>query len=414
LILAVAGGVLFAELSLHIAPSLLPRSYRAGFPANGCEFFHPDVFETTPIEGVLLPHLASAHDGPPPADLVEMGLARDNLFDRQAFPRVELPADALGFPNTRTHERVDLVFVGDSFGVALGARSPEGLVAALERTEGLAIANLSLAGIGPVQERWLIETRALTLAPKAIVLFYFSGNDLTASYEPFLARRDGKRTWQEAWPERRKPFWILPDLVSKALRTAPPPLVGTPLSGFRFPRADGSTLEVWFHPDYLRQLGWSRADWEAHPVWAPVQTELRGARDACTSHGVRFLLVYLPSKPEVLLPYVERNTELARRTIGALGIPPPAGSADELYAALLANRHAQEELIRDFCARENIPFFSATLALEAQAACGELGYLASDTHWQSLGQAALLEPLRAFLRGEGLLGEDSGANGEDR
>lgn len=37
------------------------------------------------------------------------------------------------------------------------------------------------------------------------------------------------------------------------------------------------------------------------------------------------------------------------------------------------------------------------------AGCARAGYLATDTHWQTLGQAALLEPLLGFLRREGLL-----------
>jgi hypothetical protein len=115
------------------------------------------------------------------------------------------------------------------------------------------------------------------------------------------------------------------------------------------------------------------------------------------------LLVYLPSKPELLLQLVAPEPELARRTIGFLGNPPPPLEPAALYARLLANRHAHEELVRGFCAAESIPFLSATPALEAQAARGELGYLAADTHWQARGQLALLEPLLAFLRATGVL-----------
>jgi hypothetical protein len=113
--------------------------------------------------------------------------------------------------------------------------------------------------------------------------------------------------------------------------------------------------------------------------------------------------VYLPSKPEVYLPHVAPDPALALRTIAALGSPAPEGTPDEVHAALLANRHAHEELLREFCAREWIPFLSAVPALEAQAARGELGYLATDTHWTSVGQAALLEPLLAFLREQGVV-----------
>jgi hypothetical protein len=104
----------------------------------------------------------------------------------------------------------------------------------------------------------------------------------------------------------------------------------------------------------------------------------------------------------VLLPLVARDPPLARRTIAACGNPAPEGADDELYETLLAHRRAHEELVRDFCARESIPFLSGRPALEAQAARGELGYLVTDTHWTSAGQAALLEPLLGFLREQGV------------
>lgn len=402
--LALLAALLALELALHLFPALLPRAYLAGFPGNGTEFFHPDVFAHTPVEGVLLPHLAAAHAGPPPADLVEYGIApRDADDDARAFPVVELPADALGFPNASERTRCELLLVGDSFGVAAGVRRPEGLQAALERASGAVVHNLALAGLGPVQERWLLETRGLALEPRAVVWLYYSGNDLTASFEPLLARRDGHATWAEAWPERRRPRLYLADLLAKVLRGAPAGPGREPLPGFRFTRADGSAQPVWFEPETLRQLGWSRAEWEAHPVWAPVQTQLVAVRDICRARGVRFLFVYLPSKPEVLLPSVERDPALARRTIAFFGNPAAPEDDDALWDALLANRHAQEELVSDFCARQGIPFLSATPALEAQARRGELGYLVADTHWQSAGQAALLEPLLAFLRAQGVL-----------
>lgn len=402
--LALGATLLALELALHLAPELLSEAYLARFPGNGTEFFHPDVFAHTPVEGVLLPHRAAAHLGPPPADLVALGLAPKDAaeIDARIYPEVELPADALGFPNRAARERCDVVLIGDSFAVAAGALRPEGLQVALERASGLAVHNFGLAGLGPVQERWLLETHALALQPRLVLWLYYSGNDLTASFEPLLARQAGHATWAEAWPERRRPRAYLLDLLRSLVRPQHDD-ARAPLPGFAFQGAGGAREPVWFEPESLRQLGWSSAEWEVHPVWAPVQAELRAARDACAAAGARLVLVYLPSKPEVLLPHVERDPELVRRTIEFFGNPAPALGDAELLESLLAERHAQEELVRDFCAREAIPFFSAAPALAAQAARGDLGYLAADTHWQARGQAAVLEPLLAFLRAQGLL-----------
>lgn len=408
LLVALVTALTALELALRLFPALLPPSYLARFPGNGCEFFHPGILARTPVEGVLLPHLASAHHGPPPADLIELGIAPGTaLEDARDFPVVDVPADALGFPNAQEFSipdepgPVEFLLIGDSLGVAASVVRPEGLQVALARATGSAVWNLSLAGLGPVQERWILENIGLPRKPRTVLWLYFSGNDLTASYEPFVARRDGLGTWAEAWPKRAKPRLVLPDLLGE-WRRSPASIPREPLAAFHF-RAQTGPRAVWFHPDYLRQLGWSRAEWEANPVWAPVQGELRAAHEACTAAGARFLFVYLPSKPEVLLPFVEPDPALARRTIEFLGNPAPEGPAEALWATLIAERGAQEALLREFCARESIPFLSARPALEAQAARGELGYLTTDTHWQSLGQAVLLEPLLAFLREQGAL-----------
>jgi hypothetical protein len=175
------------------------------------------------------------------------------------------------------------------------------------------------------------------------------------------------------------------------------------LPPFEFELVDGGARRVWFAPDHLAQLGWSVEEWRAHPAWPAVQAELEAAQAACAARGAKLLLVYLPSAPEVLLPFTRADAELVRRTIMAMGLPEPAGAPEELRARLLANRGTLETLVREFCAAQAIPFLSAVPTLTAHASEGELGYLATDTHWSSVGQRALLEPLLAFLREQGVL-----------
>jgi hypothetical protein len=298
LVLGLVAALVAVELALHLAPGLLPRAYRARFPMLGVEFFHPGILERTPIEGLPLPLPSSAHRGPPPADLVEFGVApADAGADARAYPAVELDCDALGFPNERVLEQADLVLVGDSFGVAAGVRVPRGLQLGLAEATRLVVYNASVAGIGPVQERWLVEHVALARKPRAVLWLFFSGNDLTASYEPYLHRREGRTTWAEAYADRRKPTLYLVDLLRWRFAGHGTPPCPSPLPAFAFPLAHGTRASLWLHPDYLRQLAWTRAQWEEHPVWAVVKDDLRAAREACRAAGSRLVLVYLPSTP---------------------------------------------------------------------------------------------------------------------
>jgi len=393
------GGV---ELLLQLAPGLLPQGYLARFPGHGTQFFHPDVFERTPVEGILLPHLATSRIGPPPADLIELGIAPpDADEDRRAFPRVAIPADELGFVNEVLPWHAELALIGDSFGAACGVREPEGLQALLEQRTGRAVFNASVAGIGPAQELWLLESQVLPREPRVVVWLFFGGNDVTENHDAWLARRDGHGTWAEAWPERRRPRWILPDLLARSLASAPPPPCPEPLAPFELELVDGGARRQWFAPDALAQLAWDEATWRAYPAFEPVCTTLVAARDACRAAGAKLLLVYLPSAPEVLLPLVRPDPALLVRALTATGAPAPAGPAEALLARTLASRHALESALRAACAEAGIPFLSAVPALTAAASEGQQVYLVTDTHWTATGQRALLEPLLAFLRSEG-------------
>jgi hypothetical protein len=60
----------------------------------------------------------------------------------------------------------------------------------------------------------------------------------------------------------------------------------------------------------------------------------------------------------------------------------------------------------DFCAREGIAACSATPCIEELARAGSLGFLATDTHWQEIGQEAFLATLVDALVNLGVVDED--------
>ena len=396
-VLVLAIGFVCVDLFLRKRPELLPLWYRESFPFHAVELFEPGILERTPIEGVPVPIPIGAHTGTPPADLVEEGLAPDALEDRQRFPDLFLPADADGFPNPERLERADVLLVGDSFGVSAGVERPLGLRRRLAEATGRSVYNLSVAAIGPIHEEWLLREIGLAKEPDVVIWLFYAGNDVTYSAEPAYYRHLGHTTYAEAYAERRVPRWIFFDVVRKMLARDGEPK-GDPLPGFAFPRHDGSVAPIWFHPDNLNQLGYSREIWQTSIGWKTAADALAAAADACAERGVRFLLVYLPSKAEVYLPHVDADAELLRRTVARS--TDPELSAEELLEHLLANRGTLEEVVQAFCDERGIAYLSAVPFLEAQAGEGRLGYLASDTHWQPDGQAVLVEPLAAFVDGE--------------
>lgn len=391
------------EAALRLAPGLLPHAYLESYPLYGVEFHHPGILERTPVQGLPLPMAVTPHDGPPARDLVERGMApRDAFDDAQRFDRVVHFVDELGLPNARVLEKAEIVLVGDSFLVFGGVQEPPGLARLLGEGTGRSIYNLGVSGLGPGRERWLLEEVGLPREPKLVIWFFFGGNDLSNMWEFVGQTTAGHETLGELYAEQRPPLLRVPDLVSFLTRERETAELD-PFPGVRFPTADGGSVPMWFRGFYLCLLPMVRAQWEALAPWAPFQETLRAARDAATAGGARFLFVYLPSKSQVYLPYLEPDPEqlhaMAVRDTPSL-MPY---EAMEFHRRALAHRGELEALLADFCAAESIPFFSATPSLDALARNGEIGYWLTDTHWDPHGQAAVAEALVKHLDAEGLL-----------
>lgn len=406
LALGLALGVVALELALRWRPQWLPSWYRETFVFQGVELFHPGILARTPVEGVPLPLPVGTFTGVPPADLIEQGIAPpDAREDAERWPDLLIPADADGFPNPERRERAELVLLGDSFGVGAGVERPPGLRARLAERTGLSVYDVSVAGIGPIHEEWLLREVVLAKQPRAVIWLFYAGNDVTYSIEPLAYRRLGFATYAEAHAGRLRPRSFLLDLWRRSReRASGPPR--TPLPGFPLRRADGSLRPIWFQPENLAQLGYPRELWEASIGWRTAREALERGIEAARASGVVPILVYLPSKAEVYLPYVEDEPELLRRTVEAYAAPDadaPEESAAALRARLLEHRGALEALFLAFCEERGVACLSATPWLERLAREGRLGYLATDTHWNTEGQAALLEPLCELLREQGLL-----------
>jgi hypothetical protein len=398
-------GAAALELAFRLRPELLPRAYRERFPMHGVELFHPGILERTPIEGLPLPIVVGPYSGPSPADLKELGVAPpEEDADQRAFPRISIPVDARGFPNAHEIERADVVLVGDSFAVAAGAVQPRGLAAELARVTGLTVFNLGVSAVGPVQEEWLLGEVGFAKEPRAVVWLFYAGNDVNGVLQPNLYKKQGKTTWAAAYADRRVPRWITLDLARMLLAPRPAP-ARAPLEGFRLVRADGTEQRLWFEPGELLQLTWTREAWEKGLAWRTTRDVLERVRARCAERGVRFLLVYLPSKPEVYLPYVKEDAALALETASWILERPPAEEAQAFLSDALAHRGDLERVVEAWCAGAGVPYLSGTVFLEDLAERGELGYLATDTHWQMRGQDALLAPLVDLLRAQGIAGK---------
>ena len=88
-----------------------------------------------------------------------------------------------------------MLLVGDSFVVSASSSEPAGLRTLLEESSGRTAYDLAVAGIGPVREAWLLNEVGLGKNPRAVLWFYFEGNDSVDAIAPLVYRRQGKETY---------------------------------------------------------------------------------------------------------------------------------------------------------------------------------------------------------------------------
>jgi hypothetical protein len=376
--------------------------------------FNPGVLERTPIAGVPLPMYYASYAGSPWLDLAVMGMADPAAARADAGYRVKMFADSLGLPNESEPDQVDVLIVGDSFAVMASDREPPGgLQDRLERETGLSVYNLGVSAIGPSREAWLLDHVGLPKQPSIVLWLFYAGNDAFDANAVKTYQDAGITTYAGLYPDYRRPwlfsldvfrgFWSRaswPDWLDPIAKArAGEANAALPLPGLRIRSDSPADARIWFHPFSLRYLLRTPDDWMQDPGWQISREVIAAARDRVEAAGARFIAVYLPTKPEVYLPWVEPEPEQLHRMATydfaghALETDPPTRplelSPDEFLQRALAHRESLRGLFEAFCAAESLECVIASDPLEALARGGRSAYLSADTHWNREGQNAV-------------------------
>ena len=345
-------------------------------------------------------------------DIVRMGFLPPNLFGSEHH-RYPFETDAEGFRNPAVRERIEVAALGDSFVDAMTSPREESWPAQLEQITGKAVQNYGTSSFGPQQELYALQDYAIQHQPREVVLGYFAGNDLFDAERFDRWERGGDKPGEEAtgWRLKKKyrryetlylftvarvalPAKTRPmdSLAASPGRTAP----GFDRGAYEIPTESGTSLRFAFMPPYLQKLASSRSEIESSRGWELVRGALTKMRETCAEHGSRLTVLFIPSKDEVYWPLVERSLgqEELKRSIDFISTynHMPLQAAD-----ISANRLAQNELMREFCATAGISFLDLTPALEQAAASGRAVYFADDAHWNSAGHEIAARELAGFL-----------------
>lgn len=320
-------------------------------------------------------------EGPTYGDLA----AVSGRSEWREWHRIRFVTDEYGFRNEPRSaddaaRPLDLIVLGDSFGVAAATSQEETLSSVMARDYGLGVYNLSVSRESPQQEyaNLLLEGERLKTRAGACVLWLvFVGNDLDDEYHPEL---------ETPRPTRPGAFARLVVGLDDFRGRSP---VRRLLSG-----GDASLVierrfvdgrRVLFHRDYAERRRRTSEEVVSHPHFAHLKATLGSMERLAGERRLKVSVALVPSKEEVYSWVLD----------GA-----PAWSAG-------AGPSGFSEVLRGLCEQHGFRFLDLKPALSEESrreyeASGALLWWPDDTHWNAEGQRAAARAVYENLLGGAL------------
>lgn len=291
--------------------------------------------------------------------------------------------DRWGYRNATEMERADIVLLGDSYVEGWYVSDEQTIATQLATQIGQSVASLGVAGYGTMQELRVLQRDALSRKPRAVVWFFFEGNDLydDQNFENFLSA-------EPPGPEQTMPRsegltlghgWKTRSFVRNAfrwLRRWSHPVLPNRAPYWAFFPGRGDSLQRVYFSDYgaLRWTEYEENRWAK--ATAAFQVGIKFTRD----RGIDLLFVYIPTKYRVYRSFIE----------------VPEGSPMETWGAW-----ALQEKFHDFCAEAAVSCIDLTGDLERAVEEGGMPYALNDTHWNAEGHAVAATVLDREFRNLG-------------
>jgi hypothetical protein len=381
--LGVGAALGLTELLLRNFPNWLPGEVRVSPPVRRVHAFVDETYDVRLSDGDLFHWMRGA--------IAPLAPDQDTVT-----ARVHLVTDAHGFRNLPPERAAyGIVALGDSFTRASSVAAP--WPQKLSEWTGMDVLNLGDDGAGPQQELGALRQFGLNKNPQWVILAYCGANDLydAAAYEqarPYLVARFGRYLWTSG---------------REALQATTPSRAQAAVeSSYRYPitaSIGGGELEMAFFSAYISWLSVRGEVIESSQDYRIVSDAILAARELSEGVRARFLLVYIPSKEHVYLPYLE-DAETLRRVYADV----PTLALDEAgylqFTTLPATRELtlrymddQASLLADFAEDQDVPFLNLTSAFQEEAGTGAELYYPFDTHWNQRGHDLAAQTIASYM-----------------
>jgi hypothetical protein len=388
-ILGLALALGMVEMLLRAFPNWVPSEVRVNPPTRRVKAFIDETYDLRQSDGDLYHYMRG--------NIVPLSPDQN-----QVIAHIHMVTDTNGFRNPPPEKPTyDIVALGDSFTRASGVATPWS--EKLAEYTGSDVLNLGDVGFGPQDELKVLRQYGLKKQPQWVILAYFEGNDLydAASYEqanPFILFRFGRYILSrsvEAWQER-----MSSGPAAAAIPTYRYPIMMT---------INHKELEMVFFSSYISWLSLSEEEISASQNYRLVSEIILQMQKLSEATGAHFLLVYVPCKSHVYLPYVN-DPETIEKVFSdvprlELDVEGFIQFTDEKATPELTSQHMddQAQLWADFAAEHDMHYLDLTPTFQEEAGTGAELYYPFDTHWNQLGHDLAAETIHQYLK-ESLLG----------
>ncbi len=372
------------EMLMRVFPNWVPLEVRVNPPARRVKALIDETYDLRQSDGDLWHYMQGS--------ITPLSPDQDKVI-----AHVHMVTDANGFRNSPPEKATyGIVALGDSFTRASGVATswPQKLA---EYT-GSDVLNLGEVGFGPQDELKVLQQYGLKKQPQLVILAYFEGNDLydAVSYDqanPFILLRFGR--------------YILNRSLEGLQKRSPGTASAAVIPNYRYPitmTINHRELEMVFFSSYISWLSLSEEAIAASQNYRLVRETILQVQELSEASGANFLLVYVPSKSHVYLPYLNDP-----RTTAEVFSDVPLIELDGAGFLEFTKKTATPELVRqhmddqshlltDFAAENHISFLNLTPIFQEEAGAGTQLYYSFDTHWNQLGHNLAAATINDYIK----------------
>jgi hypothetical protein len=326
-----------------------------------------------------------------PSDYLSVEMVADEVLGAVPSPNSLAGGfDAWGFRNPEVPETADIVAIGDSHTYGNTASMSDSWPSVLSALSGRRVYNMGMGGYGPNQYLHLLQTKALKLKPKTVLVGLYIGDDFEnaflitygldhwASLRELPAEKVNFDIWEKppapTWHKRAR-LWLSQNSLLYQL-VVHGPLLGRLKGELQIKNASTLSADVTtisipekrlleaFRPKSMLRL-LDQNDSSVQEGMRITFALLGQMNSICRENGIEFKVVVIPTKEMVFAEYLEHKPELA---------------ASDVLDKLLANERIARERTFGFLTRLGIPFVDTLQPLRQSMSDGLYAKSERDMH----------------------------------